>query len=148
MVTTVPTLDSARGPGVYVLDTRLPANETAREIERRGFNVVTIDGAPVSDKEAFLRATADAMRFPAYYGANWDAFEECLTDLSWLPAKGYVLLLDRFDRFAASHPSQWETALDILRSAVEHWQGTDTPMYVLLRGMDLGALELPTLRLG
>lgn len=147
MVTTVPKIDMEHGPGVYLLDSRLPAAETAREIERRGFNVVTIDGAAVSDKEAFLRATADGLRFPAYFGENWDAFEECLTDLSWMPAKANVLVLDRFDHFVSGNRSQWEIALDILRSAVEHWQSTDTPMYVLLRGIEAATLDLPSLRL-
>jgi RNAse (barnase) inhibitor barstar len=36
---------------------------------------------------------AAAWQFPCYFGENWDALEECLTDLEWLPASAYLLLV-------------------------------------------------------
>jgi RNAse (barnase) inhibitor barstar len=36
---------------------------------------------------------AAAWQFPYYFGENWDALEECLTDLEWLPASAYLLLV-------------------------------------------------------
>jgi RNAse (barnase) inhibitor barstar len=39
-----------------------------------------------------LFATLDKqLSFPDYFGGNWDAFDECLRDLSWLPAGRVVL---------------------------------------------------------
>lgn len=59
------------------------------------------------------------MHFPAYFGDNRDSFGECIRDLMWQPANGYVLLYDRFWSFAEDDPLHWETASDILISAVE-----------------------------
>lgn len=42
--------------------------------------------ASVRSKQKLLRTLADELQFPAYFGNNWDALEECLRDLSWLPA--------------------------------------------------------------
>jgi RNAse (barnase) inhibitor barstar len=39
----------------------------------------------IRSKEKLLAILADRLRFPRYFGYNWDALEECLRDLSWLP---------------------------------------------------------------
>ena len=39
-----------------------------------------------------LVSIAKALRFPDYYGGNWDAMDECLRDLNtWWRANGWVL---------------------------------------------------------
>jgi ribonuclease inhibitor len=66
------------------------------------------------------RLLADRLRFPTYYGHNWDAFEECITEPDqwrstririhgWdvmqarLP-RDAALMRTTFDRFADEHP--------------------------------------------
>lgn len=39
----------------------------------------------IATKNALLEQVASLLDFPEYYGVNWDAFEECMRDLSWLP---------------------------------------------------------------
>jgi len=34
-----------------------------------------------------------ALEFPTYFGHNWDAFSDCITDLSWLQAGAGIVLL-------------------------------------------------------
>ncbi|WP_375472657.1 barstar family protein [uncultured Nostoc sp.] len=60
------------------------------------------------------------MQFPTYFGTNWDAFDECITDLTWCPAERYVILYDYADIFAQAEPTQYQIALDILNSAKEY----------------------------
>lgn len=43
----------------------------------------SLDGRQLGDKASLLAALGRVLRFPDYYGANWDALEECLADLSW-----------------------------------------------------------------
>ena len=40
--------------------------------------------AAARGKQKLLGALASRLRFPRYFGNNWDALEECLRDLSWL----------------------------------------------------------------
>jgi RNAse (barnase) inhibitor barstar len=39
----------------------------------------------ITSKGALLTTLATQLSFPDYFGGNWDALEECIGDLSWLP---------------------------------------------------------------
>lgn len=48
----------------------------------------------ISHKQSLFRCFASALHFPGYFGGNWDAFRECLLDLSWLdppPSRIFVI---------------------------------------------------------
>lgn len=47
----------------------------------------------VSEKAAAISAIASALDFPSWFGQNLDALYDSLTDLSWLPAGEYVLVV-------------------------------------------------------
>ena len=64
---------------------------------------------------------ARALEFPDYFGHNWDAMEECLTDLEWLPARGYVLLITDAAHVLPNDETEYETFLEILCDAGEAW---------------------------
>jgi hypothetical protein len=56
----------------------------ARQARAEGKQVVWVPRS-VRSKETLLLLLADALRFPRYFRRNWDALEECLHDLHWLP---------------------------------------------------------------
>jgi hypothetical protein len=45
----------------------------------------------IRSKTVLLEALGRALHFPDYYGVNWDAFEECIRDLEWLPEGNVVI---------------------------------------------------------
>src|SRR5262249_4249102 len=63
-----------------------------------GFAVRRLDGGQCATKDALLRTLARTLDFPAHFGLNWDALEDSLTDLEWLPAAGYVLVISEAHR--------------------------------------------------
>jgi hypothetical protein len=40
--------------------------------------------ARITTKQQLFKFFAEKLRFPEYFGFNWDAFDECINDLSWL----------------------------------------------------------------
>lgn len=99
-------------------------------LSQQNVQIFYLNGREISSKEAFLRKAAEVMKFPEYFGANWDAFDECITDLTWCPAKEYVLIYERPDIFAQEDPTQWKILLEILQSAEEYWNKTNTPLQI------------------
>ena len=106
----------------------------ANGLQKLGTEIFYLDGREIRDKQSFLQKVAEVMRFPDCFGYNWDALEECITDLDWCPAARYILIYDYPEAFSKAEPEQWKIAYDILRSAVEYWQEIDIPLEVLLIG--------------
>ena len=56
-----------------------------------GSVVVNIKG-PFVDKEALFSFLADELKFPDYFGKNWDALYDCLVDLNPERQRKVILL--------------------------------------------------------
>lgn len=83
-------------------------------LDEHGIAVFEVCGVAIKNTVDLLDALAQAMQFPEYFGRNWDALDECLRDMSWLPAKGYVLFLHDARRL-------WQQASDVAGQLVETW---------------------------
>jgi hypothetical protein len=88
--------------------------------------VKALDGRACSTKDRLLQELAHVFAFPDYFDPNWDALEECLCDLEWLPADGYLLLIRQAERVLCNEPDEWPTLLSVLRSTGKYW-GTKQP---------------------
>ncbi len=97
-----------------------------------GFKVCHIDISSARDAPALLKLLGQAMHFPAWYGANWDALADCLSDLSWCDAAGYVLLLHGSEAIRASDPPAFDMFLDILREVTVIWREGAVAFWVLI----------------
>ena len=131
--------------GVYQLRGRVTVGAIAQQAARAGWRCFYLRGWRINDKATFLAECAEAMRFPGYFGHNWDALEECLTDLAWAPARGYVTVYEDAAPFAQQHPQDWRIALAILRDSAAAWQARGVPFVVLLRRGGRAAVGLPSL---
>ncbi|MDK1474291.1 barstar family protein [Streptomyces sp. 549] len=98
-----------------------------------GRRVAQAELAGTRDRDAFFDRCSRALDLPDWFGRNWDAFADCLTDLSWWgEADGYLLVLRSWGDFQRAAPADAATAADVLSAAVAYWSARDTPMTVLL----------------
>jgi hypothetical protein len=93
----------------------------------------------VSEKEALMQHIAQALEFPRWFGGNWDALEDCLTDLSWSKAGGHVLLIEGAEGLPADERG---ILVDILASAAAWWVERQHPFFAVFLN---GAPTLPEL---
>lgn len=126
-------LEDARG-GVWFLPRPLEAKSLQAAAKRAGYAFFHLDGKNIERKEQLLNHVATVLQFPNHFGSNWDALEECLTDLEWVDGDGYLIYFDHIDGLLAAHPDQFATFVEIVRDAVESWKEDGEAMVVLLSG--------------
>jgi RNAse (barnase) inhibitor barstar len=95
------------------------------------------------DKVALLQRIAAAFDFPSAFGRNWDALSDCLRDFGWLPATGYVFLLDHVDDLRAADAAAFDTLIDLFDEAANAWNERDVPFWAFfgLSDSTLDALD-------
>jgi len=118
--------------GLYLLTGTLRPIVIERLCRLKGVRLFRLDGISVLTKKRFLAVAARAFNFPGWFGANWDAFEDCVTDLEWVPASAYVVLLEDMEGFAAHSQPDFLTALAILEAAAKFWSEQGIPFHVLV----------------
>ena len=90
-------LNDAARSGVYRV---LRPDEALDATHATQLDLARVDFAGATGKEALLAHLGRALGFPDWFGGNWDALEDCLTDLSWRTGAGHVLLIERQGAFS------------------------------------------------
>jgi len=128
------TLLKKKHGGVFYLTSQTAPAELEKAAKNTGCAYFHIEGQKLTKKEQFLNHAALALHFPDYFGDNWDAFEDCLMDLSWCDADCYLIVYDHTDVLAEHSPQHFDTLLEIFKEAAAFWQGQGKTMITLLRG--------------
>jgi RNAse (barnase) inhibitor barstar len=87
-----------------------------------------LDVVPIELSSDVFGVLAKSLDFPEWFGRNWDALEDCLSDLSWRKASGHVLI---FRNFEALDQDQRGILSDVLASSAEFWAGRGKPFFAV-----------------
>ena len=82
---------------------------------------IKIDGSRVADAKGLMGVISRAMNFPNYFGWNWDALEECLSDLEWLSADAYDFHWETASTLLLSSPADFFMFLEVFASVSQEW---------------------------
>jgi len=91
-------------------------------LREAGYHIAQADASRWSSVEDMHGDISRVLEFPAYYGENLDAFNDCLRDVACREygfpqdATGLVLVLTGFDEFAEEFPDQAHGLLDVFAS--------------------------------
>lgn len=109
------------GDPVVVTTADGPATPPSAVFTRTGnIRVAHLDGSELPDEDSVFQAFLVAFEFPQYFGWNWDALNDCLRDLKWLPANAYVVVIDHAGDVLAADRERRRTLFRILRRAANH----------------------------
>ena len=103
---------------------------TADPATLRDDNTLVLEVDPtLKSKGALFAWFASHLKFPDYFGSNWDAFDECLRDLSGVTQRKIVL----FHRELPLSGQDKEQAIyvEILAGAVEDWRRDTSREFVV-----------------
>jgi Barstar (barnase inhibitor) len=122
-----------RDGGISLYRNRKYLGEDMKWLELQGYRVFSVDCAAWTSHDALHKSLEEWLSFPAYYGRNFHALRDCLSDLEVSDDGGLALVLNSYDVYArglgatnqktGTHDAQ--TVLHIL---------AETSRYFLLRG--------------
>lgn len=91
----------------------------------------TLAALPRIDKDSLLDALGRALDFPAYYGRNWDAAWDCLTELDW-PAGSVLVVHLPIPAGCALDDADLANFLGLLDDASRHWAAQGRALCLLV----------------
>ncbi len=84
--------------------------------------VKVVDGSDCKNRSDLFIEFYRLFEFPAYFGRNWDALDECITDLEWMPGEGYVLVVKNADRLLSEETQDdYDIFIRTLKKSGEEW---------------------------
>jgi RNAse (barnase) inhibitor barstar len=94
----------------------------------RGFFVAEVSGRALSSDAELFAAMSVSLRFPSFFGENWDALADCLGGLEWFDGDRFVLLVGR---------ATWLTQplgrlIEVWLSAAQEWSAQGTPFHLVI----------------
>jgi hypothetical protein len=97
----------------------------------------TLGPLPRIDRDSLLNALGETLQFPAYYGQNWDAAWDCLTELDW-PAEQLMVVHLPILAGCPVVDADLAVFLELLADACRHWAERGQALCLLVESMQPG----------
>jgi hypothetical protein len=83
---------------------------------------------PAASKQDMMAVFAHGFDLPRWFGHNWDALADCLTDLEWLPEGSLLVLIEG----ALADADEAHMLCDILEDTCDTWQRLGRPVHMVV----------------
>lgn len=121
--------------------------------QEANLTVRAVRGRKARTTQGLFDEFAAALQFPYYFGENWNAFSDCISDLDWLPQRsGVVVLVYSADQVLAhANAGELETLVRLVTGAAaglgesvdagESWDRPAVPFHLVLHGQPSDGFE-------
>lgn len=124
----------------------LPAARRARfaeMAEQAGLRLFDVNIGADRNIEKVLARLGRELKFPEWYGNNFDALHDCLNDPDWQKTQGVVILIRGLDHVETHAPQATSTLIEVLTSAIGERRSAKHPLWILLDTPIPGIAPLP-----
>lgn len=83
--------------------------------------IVLLPKAIIGKKELF-NVFALQLNFPSYFGENWDALYDCLSDLSWMSSNVTII---HSDMPFSNKEIEKKIYIELLMDVIQFWENTE-----------------------
>jgi RNAse (barnase) inhibitor barstar len=102
-----------------LLDEWMERLQAATDARRPDAVIRLLHGERCPTSAGFFAEMARALEFPDHFGHNWAALTDCLTDMGWLPASAYLLVMRHAEElFSASSEQAWHVLGELLNEEI------------------------------
>ncbi|MFD3557347.1 barstar family protein [Streptomyces goshikiensis] len=115
--------------GGVPLDELLPASGS--------MYVARLNGQEMPDEVSTFQHFSEALKFPEYFGWNWNAFYDCVRDLNWLSADHRILIIGSVESILSQDDDGRKKFFGSLWRAGQHWSYTKRPEGVTLTKLSI-----------
>jgi hypothetical protein len=116
-------------PGRYRLRDVVTVRDLRDEADAEGITLRLVDGSAMRSRRTLFEEFAVACDFPDWFGGNWDAFADCMRDLSWMPDATTVVLWQRSGEVAPALFRRAATVIDL--AVAERVRIGAAPLYLI-----------------
>jgi len=125
-------LDDLNHVGIHPLETPEALVCLVRTCETSLLRYFVIDIGDALSKAQLLERFSEALKFPDYFGYNWDALYDVLCDREWFGDSGVVLHLKHTASFEKLAADDWLTLCAILEETINYWRRSGLPFWVFV----------------
>jgi RNAse (barnase) inhibitor barstar len=147
-MTKLSTILEKRGTcGVYAWDGPFGLDDLDELARQHGVGLFVLRGTQLRSNREFLEHAAAVFSFPIYFGKNWDAFADCLTDMSWIDQDGFLVVVVEPRQLADDSANYFKIVLEIFREAADFWQKEEKTFLVIVQDSTGEKWSLPSISL-
>ncbi|MDR2014191.1 MAG: barstar family protein [Azoarcus sp.] len=125
-------LDDLDRAGIHPLKEPEALADLIQACETSSLHYFAIDIADVLNKAQLLERFAETLKFPDYFGRNWDALYDVLCDREWFGNSGIVLHLKHTGSFEKLAADDWLALCATLEEAIDYWRCLNLPFWVFV----------------
>lgn len=94
--------------------------------------VARLPGREMLDEVSTFQTFQEKLRFPQYFGWNWNAFRDCLRDLQWLSSDHHVVIIESAEHALSGDETARKDLLTSLWHSGREWSYVKRPEGVTL----------------